>query len=86
MLQRAVDDTHEAGQVWHSDRRVSESQVGAYKNLAKLGYDVKAKPYDHVQGEYRSVGDHVPRGASAQNEWLDIERRPALGGRLTQLS
>ena len=59
MLQRAVDDTHAAGQVWRSDRGVSHGQVGAYKNLAKLGYDVKMKPHDDVQGEYKAHGDHV---------------------------
>jgi hypothetical protein len=58
-LQRAVDDAHEAGQTFHSDSQVSESQAGAYKNLVKLGYDVKAKPYENVQGELKAHGDHV---------------------------
>jgi hypothetical protein len=59
MLQRAVDDAHGAGQVWHSDSQVSDGQVGAYKNLAKLGYDVKMKDSDKRGGAYHSVGDHV---------------------------
>ena len=58
-LQRAADDAHDAGQVLHSDKRVSEGQVGAYKNLAQLGYDVKLQPHDKLQGEYKAVGDHV---------------------------
>jgi hypothetical protein len=59
MLQRAVDDTHADGQVWRSDAQVSHGQVGAYKNLAQLGYDVKLKPHDDVQGAYQAHGDHV---------------------------
>jgi hypothetical protein len=59
MLQRAVDDAHAAGQVFRSDSQVSHGQAGAYKNLASLGYDVKMKPNDNVQGAYHAVGDHV---------------------------
>lgn len=58
-LQRAVDDAHEAGQAFHSDSQVSESQAGAYANLKKLGYDVKIQPHERVQGELKAHGDHV---------------------------
>ena len=81
MLQRAVDDAHEAGQVFHSDGQVSGflhdndlsksgggGQVGAYKNLAQLGYNVKLMPHDNVGGELKAVGDHV------------FEVRPKKGG------
>jgi len=59
MLQRAVDDAHARGQVWHSDQQVSEGQAGAYKNLAQLGYDVKMKDNDVRGGARHAVGDHV---------------------------
>jgi hypothetical protein len=59
MLQRAVDDTHAAGQTWRSDKQVSDSQAGAYSNLKKLGYDVTKKDADHRGGDYHAVGDHV---------------------------
>jgi hypothetical protein len=59
MLQRVADDAHARGQVLHSDQKVSHGQAGAYKNLAQLGYDVKMKPHDNVQGDYKAHGDHV---------------------------
>ena len=59
MLQRAVDDAHARGQVWHSDQQVSEGQAGAYKNLAQLGYDVKMKDNDIHGGARHAVGDQV---------------------------
>jgi len=59
MLQRAVDDAHAAGQVWHSDSQISDSQANAYSNLKKLGYDVRMKDNDHRGGAYHAVGDHV---------------------------
>lgn len=59
MLQRAADDAHANGQVLRSDAQVSHGQAGAYKNLAQLGYDVKMKPNDNIQGAYQAHGDHV---------------------------
>jgi hypothetical protein len=80
-LQRAVDDAHAAGQKFQSDSQVSDSQAGAYSNLKKLGYDVKMKPNEHVQGEYKAHGDHVfevrpgkPKGYEAPDEHPRIDK------------
>ncbi len=85
MLQRAADDAHARGQVLHSDAQVSDGQAGAYSNLKKLGYDVRTKPNDHVQGEYKAVGDHVfevrPGASNKQSlgERMGGKQRGAVG-------
>jgi len=59
MLQRAADEAHAKGQVLHSDHNVSVGQVGAYKNLAQLGYKVTEKGNTKHPGSWEAWGNHV---------------------------
>ena len=58
LLRKSIDDTHARGQVWHSDRRISASQVRRYDALGPE-YNVKTMPHEDVQGEKLAHGDHV---------------------------
>lgn len=73
LLERAVQDAHERGQVLHSDTRVSRMQQGTYASLKDRGYDVRENPNEEG-GSGEKVSASELKGAYTVHPKADAAR------------